>query len=215
MRIAATRVVTAAAVASLLWLGRAGELVEAPVILTESPATAASPASHIFSFRTESDRALMEWGLSRFEAAGLELPALDIAFHDDKQPCHGFFGLYRGASPPEVDICGFNWDRFLPMPKKVVLHELAHAWSAEHLTEADRSAFLQMRGLMSWGDDQLPWAEQGSEQAAEIIAWALMDGPVSLSMTQGTDDVSMAAAYELLTEGAPLIRSDQDLTPGR
>ena len=53
MRIAASRVGTAAIVTSLLWLGRAGGLVEAPVILEQTPVTAASPASHTLTLRTD------------------------------------------------------------------------------------------------------------------------------------------------------------------
>jgi hypothetical protein len=151
----------------------------------------------------------MEWVLDRFESAGLYLPVLDIAFHDGKQECHGFFGLYRAGSPPQVDICGFNWDRFLPMPKKVALHELAHAWSAQHMSEGDRTEFLALRGLTSWGDDKLSWGEQGSEQAAEIIAWALMDEDVTLFIPD-TDETSLTVAYELLTGGAPLAVSTSD-----
>jgi hypothetical protein len=44
-----------------------------------------------------------------------------------------------------------------------------------NLTEQTRERFLRFRGLDTWGDDQTPWEEQGSEQAAEIIAWALTD----------------------------------------
>jgi hypothetical protein len=162
---------------------------------------------YTFEFRTQADAALAEWALSRFEQAGLSLPPLVIAFHDDLEPCEGNFGYYRAGARARIDICGFNADRFLVTPKKTLLHELAHAWTRHTLTPTTRESFLDFRGLRAWNDDDLPWAEQGSEQAAEIIAWALMDQEVSMGNMSDTQPSTLARAYQLLTSNQPLTQA--------
>ena len=83
-------------------------------------------------FRTESDAELTEWALGQFAQAGLHLPPMTVAFHDSKERCGGHPGLYQSGTPARIDICGFNWDRFIPKAKMTLLHELAHAWAAQH-----------------------------------------------------------------------------------
>lgn len=170
-------------------------------VVEPSPALVETP--HVFEFRTNSDAALADWALGRFQQAGLELPLLIIAFHDDKQPCQGHVGLYRSGDTPRIDICGFNWDRFLITPKRTLLHELGHAWAGATLTEETREEFVQFRGLSTWGDDRFPWAEQGSEQAAEIIAWALLDDELVMASIRNSDPQDLREAYELLTSAQP------------
>jgi hypothetical protein len=161
------------------------------------PALVQTP--HVFEFRTKADAALTEWALGRFQRAGLELPPLHIAFHDSRQSCQGHVGLYTSGSPGRVELCGFNWDRFLITPKKTLLHELGHAWAGATLTDELREDFVRFRGLNTWGDDRFPWAEQGSEQAAEIIAWALLDDELVMASIRNSDPETLAEAYEFLT----------------
>jgi len=174
-----------------------------PIAAEPSPAPPETP--HTFDFRTDEDAALTEWALARFEQAGLQLPHLVIAFHDKKNPCNGHVGYYRSGTPARIDICGFNWNRFLTAPKKTILHELAHGWAAATLTEETRAEFLRFRGLDTWGDDQTPWEEQGSEHAAEVIAWALMDKELLMVTIRHADPKTLAHAYELLTSTPPPI----------
>jgi hypothetical protein len=163
-------------------------------------------SAHTFNFRTQADAALTDWALSRFEQAGLALPPLTIAFHDDKQPCEGNFGYYRSTTPARIDICGFNSDRFLVTPKKTILHELGHAWARHTLTDQTRHTFCHLRGLAAWNDDDTPWEEQGSEQAAEIIAWALFDQELALGKIRDAHPRSLAQAYLQLTGTLPQLR---------
>jgi hypothetical protein len=192
-------------VAVLVILGMALSLGPEPTRLRQvvEPFPTLVETPHVFEFRTKSDAALTDWALGRFQQAGLELPPLIIAFHDDKQPCQGHFGLYRSGDTPRVDICGFNWDRFLITPKKTLLHELGHAWAGATLTEETREEFVQFRGLKTWGDDRFPWAEQGSEQAAEIIAWALLDDELVMASIRNSDPQTLNEAYEQLTSTQP------------
>jgi hypothetical protein len=163
-------------------------------------------AAHTFEFRDKADAALTEWALGRFQQAGLELPPLIVAFHDDEEPCGGHPGLYRDGTPARIDMCGFNWDRFIPKAKVTLLHELGHAWAAHTLTPEARQQFVDFRGLPTWGDDQWPWEEQGSEQAAETIAWALLDQDYGMSSISDSDPRALAHAYLQLTSTPPTLR---------
>jgi hypothetical protein len=155
-------------------------------------------------FRDEADAALARWAFDRFDRAGLELPPLSLSFHDDRAACEGHIGYFRPGAPATIDICGFNWDRFLVTPKKTVLHELAHAWAHQTLDRATRNRFLDLRGLDIWHDNSMAWEEQGIEQAAEVIAWGLIDEDLLLTSIGETDPLQLAEAFELLTGKASL-----------
>ena len=157
-------------------------------------------------FRTESDAELTEWALGQFAQAGLHLPPMTVAFHDSKERCGGHPGLYQSGTPARIDICGFNWDRFIPKAKMTLLHELAHAWAAHTLTAEARQQFVDLRRLPTWGDDRWPWEEQGSEHAAEIITWALMDKEHGMSSIPESRPESLARAYLELTGTLPVGR---------
>ena len=149
--------------------------------------------------RDDSDAELAEWAVSRFQRAGLILPDLSLAFHDELDQCHGLYGWFRVATPVHIDICGFNADRLLPAPKRLILHELAHAWAHENVDEESKRLFLRDRGLTSWHDESTPWEERGFEQAAEIIAWALMDEERTIRTLPELDPRTITQAYQLLT----------------
>ena len=155
-------------------------------------------------FRDEADVALARWAIDRFDQAGLELPPLSVSFHDDRTGCEGYVGYFRPGTPARIDICGFNWDRFLVTPKKTILHELAHAWSHQTLDSEMRNRFLDTRGLDTWQDKSVAWEEQGIEHAAEVIAWGLMDQDLLLTSIGETHSVQLAEAFELLTGREPL-----------
>ena len=167
------------------------------------PSLARIATAHAFTFRTDADAALTEWALARFERAGLQLPPLAIAFHDDKKPCDGQPGLFRSSTPTQIDICGFNRNRFLVTPKKTILHELGHAWAQLNLTNDIRERFLHLRGLDTWADEKTPWEEKVSEHAAEVIAWALIDQELLMTTIRNADPETLAQAYELLTSTEP------------
>lgn len=58
----------------------------------------------------------------------------------------------------------------------VYLHELAHAWDHWNLTDYDRRMFLDLRGLDSWRGSDVPWAQRGTEELAQLIARVLGQG---------------------------------------
>jgi hypothetical protein len=141
----------------------------------------------------------VRWATLRFDRAGLELPSVEVSFHADRSSCRDNPGagtlVEHGAYLVDVCVAGDDPEVLLPW---TLLHELAHAWGHE-LTEERREGFLAVRGLSSWNDRALPWAERGTEHAAEIVMWALLDRPVALSRLPNDDCGSLEAAYEILT----------------
>lgn len=129
--------------------------------------------------------------LQAFEEAGLELPDLEIRFFADNETCgaeHGRF--YTTEDAWHIRICPTAVD-------SVYEHELAHAWELAHVTDAQRRAFMRMRGYTSWSDRDLPWGERGVEGAASVIERGVAGLP--LPPVLGKEEVSRLKAYELLT----------------
>ena len=148
---------------------------------------------------TPFDHRLVDWALERYEAAGLELPPVEIHFHRDPAGCRGNSGFYDSG---RLDVCSV--DNTVAYSRKVVVHELAHAWSEAHLTAEDQGRFLNLRGLRSWNSREIPWGLRGSEQAAEVITWGVTAG-VGVAVLMPGDDApeQLRSAYELLTGRAP------------
>ncbi len=145
---------------------------------------------------TSEQRELARWAIGRFDDAGLELPSIEIRFHADGGGCGGHLGYSRGGV---VDVCSTLVNA---MSRRIVLHELAHAWAAVNVTGAARTRFLRLRGLNNWSDVGVPWSERGFEHAAEIIAWAIGERILTPTLPNVAPQ-ELAAAYRALT-GDPL-----------
>jgi hypothetical protein len=145
--------------------------------------------------------------LERFANHGLDLPpGLEIRFHADLEACGGHMGLAtHGGSFERIDLCCTN--------EFTLMHELAHAWAEHTLTEAQRRAFLEERGLQSWRDG-VPWEERGTEHAAQIVAWGLGDRPIRLMKTPDSGFDRLASGFSLLTGHLPLFMDDEATAPG-
>jgi hypothetical protein len=135
-------------------------------------------------------RARLDEALERFERAGLLLPDLDVEFSDDG--CYGHLGLFDPNSIPwRVTVCS---DLAF-----VLTHELAHAWAAANLDDAERAGYLAHRGLSSWNDPDLHWRERGTEDAAFVLQQVLM----SKHLQPQSVWAERIEAYEQLTGGPP------------
>lgn len=177
----------------------------AVAVFTQSLITFASPAVSQVRNASPAQRALVTWARARFERAGLPLPPMQIVFHDDVRDCQGRVGLYW-ADERRLDMCVYDVDS---LAKRTILHELAHAWDSFALRDATRQSFLRLRHLRTWASQATPWELRGQEQAAEVIAWGLMDQPLYVLIPEnGPED--MAAAYEVLTGGPSPYRSAND-----
>jgi hypothetical protein len=160
---------------------------------------------------------LVDFALERFAKAGLQLPSeLEIDFPTDEAKCFGYGGLYL---PEQIEV------RICRPSDTTIVHEFAHAWIETTLTESERQAFLELRGLDTWvGGTE--WGERGAEQAAEILTWAVMDRDITVRWLEpGPNNTpvetfrlfkiansthgDLTEAYRLLTDTDPVDRNAQ------
>ena len=151
------------------------------------------------------DDTILEWALRRYELAGLAVPPVAVDTHDDRSGCDGHVAVFIPADPvPEIHLC-FDADAPELLRQRVVLHEVAHAWTHAHLTDDERSEFVRMRGLEHWRGPAR-WFEQGTEHAAEIIAWGLLETDVGVLTVAPNDPVGLRDAFRFLTGVEPVCR---------
>lgn len=147
---------------------------------------------------------LAQWSVGLFEEAGLDLPPITFIHHgDDTAPCSGWTGVHRHVDGHStVDICTSEVGGTTPW---LVLHETAHAWAAHDLDEGRRADFQALRGWTHWSNhDETPWHENGTEQAAEIISWGLIDRPAGVATIHDHSCDELDAGYRTLTGQPPL-----------
>lgn len=137
-------------------------------------------------------RELVELAEGRFEAQGLKLPEIDYVFHADLRTCSGHKGMYH-KSTRTLEMCS--------MDMNTMLHELAHAWANENLTEAAKEQFVSLRGLDSWSNHDHAWERRGTEHVAETIAWALAIDPHHVKWVEEAPDGSRQTTHRILTIG--------------
>lgn len=141
---------------------------------------------------------LVDWAAARFEAAGLELPPVEVRVHADKAPCDGHLGLTLNT-PDRVTLhlCTPGDGRGV-VDRLTLVHELAHAWVAENVDPAQRDRFMKVHGLEAWWDATKGWERQGVEWAAETIAWAVFDEGVRMIGEVDDDPVAVRDGYQVL-----------------
>jgi hypothetical protein len=127
------------------------------------------------------------WALGRFEEAGLQLPPIELTFHDGAGPCEGHPGLYRPGDVARIEICSSR--------NHVILHELAHAWEGASVTTEVRNRFADHWDLDNWNDHSAAWHERGIERAADTIAYVLDGVPAHPS----DQLLQFVCSYTLLT----------------
>jgi hypothetical protein len=148
--------------------------------------------------------AAVTWATDLFDEAGLDLPPLRFVYHGDAtEPCAGRPGLHHPIDGVNViEICTTE----VTNPTKgLILHETAHAWIDHNLTDERKAAFKELRGWTYWRDyDAAPWHENGTEQAAEIMVWGLIDRPLGMVRINQNSCDELDAGYRILTGKAPL-----------
>jgi hypothetical protein len=178
-----------------------------PMIWTERDVTVrivnGSPAATRF----------VRWGLERFAAAGLPLPPVaSVTFLSSKSTCRGHHGLFEGADDQvRITLC-YTLDTicvddpcstWYPAPRHTLLHELAHAWTEEHMTAQEKQDYLALEGLDQWSDTTDPWADRGIERAAQAIAFALSGTPET-ACTPDDPDPQHLEGFRRITGREPL-----------
>lgn len=144
------------------------------------------------------------WAVALFDEAGLDMPALRYVHHGgDPVPCGGRAGVHHVVDGVSViELCE-------PKPSTatevMILHETAHAWAEHSLTDADRDAFQRLRGFSHWRNyEAVAWHENGTEQAAEILVWGLIDRPIRMIRINDAECGQLDAGYRVLTGQSPL-----------
>ena len=150
------------------------------------------------------------WAVDLFDRADLRLPPLLFEYHgDDTAACGGWRGAHRRVDGRSViHICT---SRPGNVTAALVLHEMAHAWASVDLPDDRKAEFQALRGWTEWRNHaELAWHENGSEQAAEIIVWGLIDRPVGILTINDTGCEALDAGYRALT-GQPPLHGYRDL----
>jgi len=154
----------------------AGTVVEsqpntvAPVVSRQVAEPTPAPAEGIIAPNaTAAQLQVLEAAIETFEAAGLELPAIEVRFHEDTAPCKGHGGLYRASEDPSqrdtITMCNDK--------KLLLFHELAHAWERRALDDHHRDHLTEAWDLPTWRDHDFDWKERATERAAHTIAFTL------------------------------------------
>lgn len=171
-------------------------------ILVDGPIEKGSPVA-VVDLPDDFRRSVM-WAVGLFEEAGLDLPALRYIHHGgDPSPCRGRAGVHHVVGGVSViELCE-------PEPSTatevMILHETAHAWADHNLSDSDKVAFQQLRGFSHWRNYEMAaWHENGTEQAAEILVWGLIDRPIQMIRINDTGCEQLEAGFLVLTGEAPL-----------
>jgi hypothetical protein len=158
------------------------------------------------------------WLFDRYTSSGIGLPEVAAVWLPPAPECTELGGLaiesderYEGRHT--VVVC-YTEDRLTsddsesgwsPVAIAYGLHELAHIWMVDHLTDGTRSAFNDMAGLTVWRGPEAEWRERGVEHAAFTIAWGLAGAEdARYPILPPPECEELAARYELLTGRTPL-----------
>ncbi len=144
----------------------------------------------VVSGGTPESRAVIEDALNRFARAGLDLPPVHFTIHPpDKRHCNGYRAYWApGSHSDEIRLCFF--DTF------TVLHELAHSWESDALSDKTRQDFMELTNSHAWRSDEVKYNAQGIEAVANTVARILLAGDPYVNSSRHEDDL---AAFEVLT----------------
>ena len=144
---------------------------------------------------------IVGWAVELFDAADLELPGITIVRYDAPERCFGRRAAHLVENGRSViRVCNTETG---PAAEDVMLHELAHAWDRQSLTDERRAEFLRLRDLRVWRSNETVWEERGAEHAAEVIVWGLMDRPYKTHVDKNSC-AELLRGYVTLTHRQPL-----------
>lgn len=153
---------------------------------------------------------LIEWSLERFRIAGIDPPHVDAVYLETERSClEESAWTHLSTDSAIIRLCldaddlG-NGDRGGLAGEFTMLHELAHVWTAEYLSQDEKEAFSAERGLAAWNAGSSTWSDRGNEHASEIMAWGLAERPVELVRLGSPDCRSLTGAFFSLTGVQPL-----------
>lgn len=165
------------------------------------------------------------WMFDRYVEAGIGLPEIAAVWFPPAPECDELGGLAiesdeRYAGRHTVVICfdedRLTWDDsasgWFPTAAAYGLHELAHVWMLDRLTDDVRAAYNEMAGLTVWRGADAEWAQRGVEWAAFTIPWAITgaeDAVWPIFFERSTCE-ELADRYRLLTQQEPTTTCGED-----
>ena len=170
-------------------------LIGVALLATLGAVSSSIPTDVVVDGGTPAQQRLVGWALGRYADEGFDLPHLEIHFSDDRVDCAEHLGYYEDGA---IWFCHPGTSE---MAARGIVHEIAHAWIDAVVPDDVRARFVTLRGLATWNDWDVPWDDRGSEQAAEIVAWAVgdqADGIRAPSFPENTRP-ELAIAYRALT----------------
>ena len=149
---------------------------------------------------------LVAWGAGRYGAAGLPIPNVtEVAFYPPTVDlCQGVSGLAAGGSlslcfDRRMSCASEDCRQWNPAVRKILLHELGHAWMSDNLERSTIDRFTAQSGLPSWASSA-QWEQRAVELAASTLSWGLMDEPSAISPRFGPRSCAeLAALFRTLT----------------
>lgn len=157
-----------------------------------------------------------QWGLERFAAAGLDPPKVGSVTFAPVPACERRTGVVSesGDGDPDLVMCTDAYEACTPSyddctsfsnrTRLALLHELAHVWLLANTDDARQSEFMMVTGSSTWRNPITPWSDRGVEQAAEIIAWGLLDTPITLGRIGNPPCNVLIEGFTTATGKAPI-----------
>jgi hypothetical protein len=145
---------------------------------TQTVAAASIGGPWVSAKLTPAERQLVAWARERFALVGLDLPDVEVSFHDDAEVCdwnEGIYYLEGGVHRAQICIPDHGTFASDLHRSRTVIHELAHAWQRAILDDEDRQRLLLVLDAEAWSTSDLAWEDRGSERFAETIVWGLYD----------------------------------------
>ena len=143
-------------------------------------------AIHTMTNLTVAQHEMINHSLTLFQDAGLRLPGIDFVGHADRAMCNDKDGIARLCTT-ETNL----WQ------KRIVIHEMAHAWDHHTLDHEAREELMAIRTIKGWRDGE--WHERGAEHAAEIITWGVIDQPLNITTIEENSCQELRTGYATLT----------------
>jgi len=184
-----------------------------PPASREPTGTIATAGGEIMLYNSSAGQQdLVEWALDRYAMAGLPSPTpQSVAFPPDYR-CVLYAGLAIDTGDgvdlqvcfDEIEMC--TGDACTPSltARSTLLHELGHVWTIQHVDEFERATFLEIRGLEVWSAPDVDRDHLGTEHAAEILAWGLLEEDSGAVRLPNNGCSELSAAFRVLTGREPL-----------
>ncbi len=162
---------------------------------------------------------LLDWSYGRFQQARMPEPFVEmVTFDSELSKCESLAGWIRRNGEVSINVC-LQADRickevngvvFTSPGKLCLLHELAHAWLFENLSEQSKADFMAHASVEVWNDSEVPWHRRGVEYAADTLAWGLMDRQLRMVRLSEPNYAHLQEGFLLLTGAEPIVTKSFD-----